>query len=241
MKNDLTGRIAEVKFETGYHFKLEYLLNNKMKWTSLQKENYGTIETEDIYVNKVNDGQYTINWIESTGISVSHNIDINSNKVWAYMNWNDKNSYGERKVLTHKGVFKFINNDLSKDMEPFSNLEIVKDFWNRFFNEHDENAINDYLASPYTQHNPYIPDGIEAFRNYFVTAFKKELNKASSEIISIHSTKDLVFIHNLVKNNLNDRGYAAVDIFRVKNKKIVEHWDVVQIMPETSLNPHPMF
>ncbi|MBO9575076.1 MAG: nuclear transport factor 2 family protein [Sphingobium sp.] len=36
-------------------------------------------------------------------------------------------------------------------------------------------------------------------------------------------------------------GFAAVDLFRVKDCRIVEHWDVVQPMPETSVNPHPMF
>lgn len=241
MKNDLIGRIAEVKFETGYNYKLEYLENNKLKWTSLQEKDYGTSEIEDVYINKINDGQYTVNWIESTGISVSHNIDINLKKVWAYMNWNDNSSYGGRSVLTHKGYFKFINNDLSKDNKPFTNLEIVKDFWNRFFNEHDEKAIDDYLDFSYIQHNPYLEDGVESFRKYFVTSFKNELKESCNKIISIHSSKDLVYIHNLSKNNSSDKGRVAVDIFRVKNKKIVEHWDVIQIMPETSLNLHPMF
>ena len=241
MQNELKGKIAEVLFETGYHFKLEYLEGNKMRWSSLKEEEKDNTAIEDIHIHKINDGQYSINWIEKTGISVSHVIDINAKTVSAYMNWNDANAYGGRRILTHRGTYHFINNDLSVDTLAFTNLEKAKDFWNRFFNKHDSTAIDDYLAAPYTQHNPYVPDGIDAFKGYFVEGFKNDLKNWSSEIKSIHSSGDLVYIHNLVKSNSEDKGSAAIDIFRFENGKIVEHWDVIQPMPESSANDHPMF
>lgn len=51
----------------------------------------------------------------------------------------------------------------------------------------------------------------------------------------------LVFIHNHIKLNPKDRGQAAVDIFRVRDGKIVEHWDVIQDIPEKAENPNTMF
>lgn len=70
---------------------------------------------------------------------------------------------------------------------------------------------------------------------------ENDLKDWSSEIKSIHSSGDLVYIHNLVKSNLDDKGSAAVDIFRFEDGKIVEHWDVIQLIPESAANDHPMF
>ena len=52
---------------------------------------------------------------------------------------------------------------------------------------------------------------------------------------------DLVFLHNHSTTSENDRGRAIVDIFRVKDRKIVEHWDVIQPVPEKAVNNNTMF
>lgn len=102
-----SGRTAEVLFETGYHFKLVYSEDNHVTWTSLSQETYGNSETEKIYVHKLSRNLYTVNWIESTGVSVSHNINLDEGTVWAFMSWNDAAKYGGRDVLVHGGVFSF--------------------------------------------------------------------------------------------------------------------------------------
>ena len=77
--------------------------------------------------------------------------------------------------------------------------------------------------------------------NYFENLNRFPELRRKTRIKSIHSSGDLVYIHNLVKSNLEDKGSAAIDIFRFENGKIVEHWDVIQPMPESSANDHPMF
>jgi predicted SnoaL-like aldol condensation-catalyzing enzyme len=65
---------------------------------------------------------------------------------------------------------------------------------------------------------------------------------ASVDIRSVWAEGDRVITHSLLKFSSDDeRGTVAVDIFRLEDGKVVEHWDVLQPFPEESANPHPMF
>ena len=63
----------------------------------------------------------------------------------------------------------------------------------------------------------------------------------SVEIKRVIAEDDVVVAHNLVKLKPEDRGMAGVDIFRLLDGKIVEHWDVRQPVPEKSANDNTMF
>ena len=120
------------------------------------------------------------------------------------------------------------------------NKEMVSYFWNEVFNRHNT-AVIETMASPsYIQHNPGFADGRKAFEEG-VQGFLKEFPDSRAEIKHIGADGDLVFIHNHITLNKSDRGQAAVDIFRVKDGKIVEHWDVIQDIPEKSANNNTMF
>lgn len=120
------------------------------------------------------------------------------------------------------------------------NKQMVEYFWNEVFNKHNTAVIDEMTAPDYIQHNPGFQDGRQAFEDG-IEGFLKESPQSKAEIKHIGADGDLVFIHNHITLNDKDRGQAAVDIFRVKDGKIVEHWDVIQDVPEKSENNNTMF
>lgn len=104
------GKTVELKYETGYHFKVEYLTESRLRWTSLNERDDGAPVTgEETYcLNQQTDDIFTISWIEETGFSVSQNLDFKSMKVYAFMSWNDPSARGGRAILDHRGTIAFM-------------------------------------------------------------------------------------------------------------------------------------
>ena len=121
------------------------------------------------------------------------------------------------------------------------NKKIVVDFYEGVFSKHQVQTYSDrYIGTQYIQHNPYVADGKAPFVNYF-TQYFKEHPQAKSTIKRVIADGDLVVLHVHSTQNAQDRGEAVVDIFRVEQGKIVEHWDVIQSIPAESANRNSMF
>ncbi len=143
-------------------------------------------------------------------------------------------------ALATSYVFVFQGALASNEIET-RNKKIVESFYNLAFRDHKPvEAMDLYGGSEYKQHNPNVADGTKPFKDYFSNFFPKN-PKAKSEIKRIIAEGDLVVLHVHSKLNDSDRGRAVVDIFRVENGKIVEHWDVGQPIPEKSANNNTMF
>ena len=118
---------------------------------------------------------------------------------------------------------------------------VVRSFYEESFNDGDpEGAVERYLGDRYIQHNPEAADGPEAFIG-FVKWIRSEHPQIHIDIKRIIAEDDLVVTHSNLQHSAEDRGTAVVDIFRVENGKIVEHWDVVQPIPEEAANDNTMF
>ncbi len=100
-------------------------------------------------------------------------------------------------------------------------------------------AFELYVCDRYVQHNPNIMDGREAAIIALEPLFLSP--EASFDIKRILVDGDLAAIHLHGRRSPVVKGGAVVDIFRLANGKIVEHWDVLQAIPDSSVNPHPMF
>ncbi len=103
-----------------------------------------------------------------------------------------------------------------------SNKEIVLEVLKRAFVERDPSVVDQYFAGSYKQHNPSIPDGPAAIAKMIptLTALTYEPGMAVAE-------GDLVMVHGRY-TGWGPKPMVAVDIFRVENGKVVEHWDVLQ-------------
>lgn len=120
------------------------------------------------------------------------------------------------------------------------NRRLVVQFYDLFFNKHAIAQASELVAPDYKQHNPQVPDGKAPFVDFFTDYFKKN-PLASSQILRTAVDGDLVWLHNHSRSSPDDRGRAIVNIFRVKDGKIVEHWDVIQAVPEHAANENSMF
>lgn len=122
-----------------------------------------------------------------------------------------------------------------------TNKEIVTSFYNLAFRDHKiEEAFARFGGDKYIQHNPLVPDGKEAVIKFFSGYFKLHPT-AKNEIKRVIAEGDLVVLHVFSKSEPMDRGRAIVDIFRVEKGKVVEHWDVIQVVPDKAANNNTMF
>jgi len=121
-----------------------------------------------------------------------------------------------------------------------ANRRLVLDFYEAVFVRRDLAAAERYLSEGYIQHNPLVPDGRAAFVAAFTRIFAAN-PQGSSRIIRSATDGDLVYLHVHSRSSPTDRGRAIVDIFRVEGGMIVEHWDVIQPVPENAANTNGMF
>ena len=124
--------------------------------------------------------------------------------------------------------------------DPETNNKIVIDFYDKALNQKDFKAAAKYFGPHYIQHNPSAPDGIEGLKG-LVTFLKEKFPNSRSEIKRAWAEGDYVILHVHSVREPGQRGRAIVDIFRLENGKIVEHWDVIQDVPEKAANNNGMF
>ena len=121
-----------------------------------------------------------------------------------------------------------------------ANKRNVVEFYNQALNEKNFEAASKYLGARYIQHNPVAADGPEGLKG-FIGFLRDKFPQSRSEIKRVFADGDFVILHVHSVREPGTRGRAIIDLFRLENGKIVEHWDVVQDVPEKAANANGMF
>ena len=128
----------------------------------------------------------------------------------------------------------------SSDEQMEANKKAVAEFYEFAVNKKDFGAAAKFLGPRYVQHNPNAADGPEGLKAY-ITFLRDKLPDAHSDVIRVFADGDYVIQHVHSVPTQGSRGNAIVNIYKLENGKIVEHWDVIQPVPEKSANNNTMF
>jgi len=120
------------------------------------------------------------------------------------------------------------------------NKKVVLEFYDLAINQKKAEALDRFFGGRYTQHNPMAADGPEGLKG-FIAYMKERTPKAKTRIKKVFADGDYVVLHVHFKSEPSARGQAIVDIFKLENGKVVEHWDVIQDIPEKAANKNGMF
>lgn len=192
--NPMEGRIAEIQFDSGRHFRIDFLPENKLRWTSIRKQDYGVTDVESTHVEILGDGLYSIDWIEKSGLCVSYSVDVNAQFVKSYMSWSDsKGPYGGRDFLTHEGPFFFIQESGERDLRPFTSLEIARSFFTALAAPQPLENAKKHMAETFAFQSSQGKKTKQEFLSALAECAQSG-KSCTAKIISAHTDRDTVFI-----------------------------------------------
>jgi predicted SnoaL-like aldol condensation-catalyzing enzyme len=121
-----------------------------------------------------------------------------------------------------------------------TSADLVREYLELVWNQGRTDLADKYLARHLIQHNPNLPDGRAPLVS-FINGFRSDLPQAHFELLRLAAEGDLVFSHQHFTATKGDRGSVVVDVFRIANGLIVEHWDVQQPVPEATASGHDVY
>lgn len=111
--------------------------------------------------------------------------------------------------------------------------------YQRIFGDLDITAVDDYMSQDFIQHNPTIADGPEGVKALVQMLASQGIPKQTITFKHVAAENDIVFLHS--RYEMAGKEWRLIDIYRIKDDKLVEHWDAMMPMPEERANNNPMF
>ena len=114
-----------------------------------------------------------------------------------------------------------------------ANLQLVTTAYQALFGDHDMTALEKYYREDYIQHNPMAPNGREGLRKFLTDLGMASAPPTTLTYLRTAADGDLVWLYSVADFGQGET--AIVDIFRVQDGMIAEHWDVMQAVPATTV------
>ena len=121
-----------------------------------------------------------------------------------------------------------------------ANRRLVANMYERVLKPLDSSRVDEFFARDYVQHNPLAATGAQGLKDFLDWA-RARAPAAEHRVKRMFVDGDYVIAHVHVIIIPGDLGNAVVDIFRVAQGRIAEHWDVAQEVPTQSANTNGMF
>ena len=119
------------------------------------------------------------------------------------------------------------------------NKQIVTAAYQRIFGDLDAAAVDEYMAADFVQHNPTIADGPEGVKALVQMLVSQGVPKQKCTFKHVIAEGDIVVLHS--RYEMAGKEWRFIDIYRVTNGKLAEHWDAMMQMPDVRSNSNPMF
>jgi predicted SnoaL-like aldol condensation-catalyzing enzyme len=117
--------------------------------------------------------------------------------------------------------------------------QLIRDYFELVWNQGRTEEAERFLAEDLIQHNPNLPNGRKPLVD-FIDGLRKQLPELHFDIHRTAAEGDLVFVHSLFTAQPGHRGIAVIDVFRVADGLIAEHWDLREDVPETTASGNPI-
>jgi predicted SnoaL-like aldol condensation-catalyzing enzyme len=132
------------------------------------------------------------------------------------------------------------NSASSRTPEEQRNLDHVLGMFRDVLQPLDAEQVDRYISPDYIQHSPMAAPGRDSLKA-FLRMVRAASPNSSQKLLRAFVDGNHVILHYHVKKDPEDRGFVVMDIFRLTNGMVVEHWDCVQDVPAHSPNPISMF
>jgi predicted SnoaL-like aldol condensation-catalyzing enzyme len=210
------GLEMEVSYPN-FQVSLTLLSTSQLKF-EISEGPFARIETVDIQVIPLGNGIFAVSWQEKDGATVTNVQDYDRGVIHSFATLPD----GQFLRMTGTRSIKRPVDRIADD-RPHRNKALVLDAMTSLFQRRDVSAVERFYAEDYTQHNPDIPQGRAALQG-LVENLSPSIYYEPGLIIA---EDDFVAIHGRIRG-WADRPQVVVDIFRVQDGKLAEHWDVLQ-------------
>ena len=119
------------------------------------------------------------------------------------------------------------------------NRQLVATAYQRIFGDLDATAVEEFMSKDFLQHNPTTADGPEGVKALVQMLISQGVPKQKIVFKHVVADGDIVFLHS--RYEMAGKEWRFIDIYRVENEKLAEHWDAMMQMPDNRGNNNPMF